>query len=70
VVTTLDETLSVTETVTLGATFKPASGALKQGTYTATITARDPVTGVSAPVQWSFTVVAVTHKTYLSVFTR
>ncbi len=49
---------SVTETITLGATFAPASGQLAPGTYTATITAQDVATGSPLSYSWSFTVVS------------
>ena len=64
-VTPLTAEASVTETVTLGSMFRPASGELAPGVYTALITAKDPATRDAIAFTWSFTVLAVPRQVYL-----
>jgi hypothetical protein len=62
--------ISLTETVTLGAVFRPASGELSPGEYVASITATDKATAETLAFSWRFTVVPASHRVYLPILRR
>jgi hypothetical protein len=69
-VTPLTADVSVTETVTLGAVFRPDGGALRAGTYIASINATDVASGENLSFSWSFTVAPTRNRIYMPLIRR
>ncbi|NTW01863.1 MAG: hypothetical protein HGA19_11325, partial [Oscillochloris sp.] len=69
-ITALTGETSVSQVVTRGATFTPTNGSLASGSYTATITAQDLVSGSTVTYSWSFNAIELRHMVYLPVIVR
>jgi hypothetical protein len=69
-VTPLTGEASVTNVITLGATFTPTSGLLGPGSYTATITATDLASGGTLTYSWTFIATQSAPRVYLPLMHR